>query len=153
MLVDKVQVLGSQQVCKAWRSSHIRKYKCLEAPMGESTKYCTSRNGESCSKGVHGHRPGIFLGGHAIFIALHNSSPAFFSSHQTCHFILAVHLLLTYVPPPLRPRAPLHVARAHFILKPFAALSRSVSLGHAIVLTDYFFFHAADCFGYVIKGD
>lgn len=35
----------------------------------------------------------------------------------------------------------------HFILKAFAALN----LGHAIVLTDYF--QAANCFGYVIKGD
>ena len=39
MLVDKVQVLGSQQVYKAKRSSHIRKYKGLEALMGESPSY------------------------------------------------------------------------------------------------------------------
>lgn len=51
------------------------------------------------------------------------------------------------MPPPYCPRAPLHMGQTRFILKAFAALN----LGHAIVLADYF--QAANCFGYVIKGD
>lgn len=36
--VDKAQVLGSHQVGKAKRSSHIREHKCLEALMGQLPK-------------------------------------------------------------------------------------------------------------------
>lgn len=34
MCLDKARVLGSHQVYKAKRSSHIREHKCLEALMG-----------------------------------------------------------------------------------------------------------------------
>lgn len=37
--VDKAQVLGSHQVYKAKRSSHIREHKCLEALMGDIPSY------------------------------------------------------------------------------------------------------------------
>lgn len=139
-LLDKVRVLGSQQVYKAKRTlenTSVLRFWWGSFPV---TKYCTSRNGESGSRDMHRCWPGGFLSGHAIFIALHNSSPAFFSCHQTCRFILTVHLLLTSVPPPHHPYVPLPVARPRFILKPFAALSRSLSLGHAIVLATFFFF-------------
>lgn len=93
--IDKVQVLGSEQVYKDKRALEDTSVLRLWWGSLSVTKYCASRKGESHSKDVHRRRPGGFLSGHAVFITLCNSSPAFFSSHQAFHFILTVHLLLT----------------------------------------------------------
>ena len=109
MLVEKVESWEVSRFIKPRGVPASENARVLRLCWGSLpvTMHGTRRSGESCSRDVHRRWPGGFLSRLAILIALHNSSPAFFSFHQTFfsfHFVFTVRLLLASVPPPHRPR-------------------------------------------------